>query len=355
MVACHAHRGSARPLESLPEYADQTEIWRRIAVRWREPPSALMVRVPPFRGDQVAAGVVVLTALVVLMQVRMGWEAGGHLALAVAAVATVGVLVAGCPREPRPYVSAIVTSGLVLLALVLVRLGQMLGVDGLVGGAGPLTWKLVALGLMAGMLAHVYDAAAATLVAGLSLAFSPLALFSWVIDPSPAVQRLLLLITALGLALAATSRRDRRPAHAAQLANAGGIVLAAIGFGPLVAGLGVAITNIGAPPGGGLIGAVGDGIGWGWELPMLVGAFGLLAYGAVDRQRGPVLVGLLALASWIASAAGDGRGSLLGWPLLLAVAAVLMLGVGLRPTTPAPPPPPDGDPEQSPPPPLPLR
>ena len=312
-----------------------------------------MVRVPPFRGDQVAAGTVVLTALLVLVQVRMDWEPGGHLALALAAVAGVGVLVAGCPREPRPYVSAIVTSGLVLQALALARLGEVLGVDGLIGGAGPLTWKLVALGLTAAVLARAYDAAAATLVAGLSLAFAPLAFFSWVIDPSPGVQRLLLLVMALGLALAATSRRDRRPAHAAQLANAGGLALAAIGLGPLVASLAVAITNIDAPAGGGLIGPANDGVGWGWELPMLVGGFGLLAYGAVDRQRGPVLVGLLVLASWVASAAGDGRGSLLGWPLVLAAAAAFMLGVGLRPTTPAPPEPLDAS--DDPPAPLPLR
>ncbi len=312
-----------------------------------------MARVRPFRGDQVAAGVVVLTALLLLLQVRMDWEAGGHLTLVLAALAGVGVLVAGCPREPRPYVSAIVTSGLILLALVLGRAGQVLGVEGLVGGAGTLTWKLMALGLTAAALARVYDAAAATLVAGLSLAFTPLTFFSWVIDPSPGVQRLLLLLVALGLALAATSRRDRRPAHAAQLANAGGLALAAIALGPLVDSLGVAITNIGAPPGGGLIGPVNEGVGWGWELPMLVGGFGLLVYGAVDRQRGPVLVGLLVLVSWVASAAGDGHGSLAGWPLVLAAAAAFMLVVGLRPTTPAPPEPRDAS-DEPPAPPLPL-
>jgi hypothetical protein len=113
-----------------------------------------VLRVPPFRGDQVAAGVVVLTALVVLLQVRMGWGEGGHLAAALAALAGVGVLVAGCPREPRPYVSAIVTSGLILLAMVLGRLGEVLGGEGLVGGAGALTWKLVVLGLVGAVLAR---------------------------------------------------------------------------------------------------------------------------------------------------------------------------------------------------------
>lgn len=314
-----------------------------------------MPRVPPFRGDQVAAGVVVLTVLVVLLQVRTGWDAGAHLALVLAAVVAVGVLVAGCPREPRPYVSAIVTSGLILLALTLGRLGQVLGVAGLTGGAGPLTWKLLVLGLAAAALAWLYDAAAATLVAGLALAFVPLMFVLWVADPAGGVQRLLLLIMALALALAAVSRRDRRPTHAAQLANAGGIALAAITLGPFGNGFVAGITQIGAPRGvGSFVGPVGEGIGWGWELPMLVGGFGLLAYGAIDRQRGPVLVGMLVLASWVASAGGDGREWLLGWPLVLAAAAAFLLLVGLRPTTPAPPEPREA-PDEPPTPPLPLH
>lgn len=310
-----------------------------------------MLRVPPFRGDQVAAGVVALTALVVLLQLRMDWGPGGQLAAAAAATAALGVLVAACPREPRPYVTAIVTSGLIALALALGRLGEVLGVDGLVGGPGALTWKLVALGGTAAALARVYDAAAATLVAGLALAFVPLAFSAWVTDPAPGVERLLLLLMALGLALAAVTRRDRRPTHAAQLANAGGVALAAMAAGPLVAAVFSVVAQLGP---GLLFGAfsVREGIGWGWELPMLIGGFGLLAYGAVDRQRGPVLVGLLVLASWASSAAAGGDGSLLGWPIVLALAAVVMLAIGLRPTTPAPPDPLD---DVEPAAPLPLR
>ena len=340
-----------------------------------------MLRVAPFRGDQVAAGVVVLTALVVLLQVRMGWGPGGQLAAASTAAAGVAVLVAGCPREPRPYVSAIVTSGLILLVCTLARLGEVLGVDGPVGGAGAVTWKLVVLGLTAAALARGYDAAAATLVAGLALAFVPLAFFGWVTDLSGGVERLLLLVMAVGLALAAVTRRDRRPTHAAQLANAGGVALAAIAAGPVLArALGVLVAAGGATAGAAfealllrfgdvdvtrfdssdgsasVSSAFFDGrMGWGWEVPLVVGGFGLLAYGAVDRQRGPVLVGLLVLTAWVASASGFGQESLLGWPLVLALAAALMLVVGLRPTTPAPPDPLDGERDAPPPAPLPLR
>jgi len=310
-----------------------------------------MLRVPPFRGDQVAAGVVVLTALVVLVQVRMGWGAGGKLAVALGAAAGVGLLLAGCPREARPYVSAIVTSTLVLLVFVLVRLGELLGVDGPIGGAGALTLKLATLGGAAAVLARAYDAASATLVAGLSLMFVPLAFFSWVTDPSTSVKRLLLLLVALALGLAAVARRDRRPTHAAQLANAGGIALAAIAAGPLLFAVVGAFGQKGETAG--VVSVFLDGqLGWGWEVPLLVGGFGLLAYGAVDRQRGPVLVGLLVLASWVAVASDASGGTLVGWPIVLALAAAFMLGVGLRPTTPAPPEPVEGP--DAPPAPLPL-
>lgn len=291
-----------------------------------------LLHVPPFRGDQVAAGVVVAAALVVLLELRMAWPAVARLALAAAGAIGAGVLLSGCPRQPRPYVSAIVTSTVLLVALALGRLGEVLGAGGLVGGAGALTWRLAALGLIAALLARTYDAAAATLVAALALAFVPLVFALWVGDPSAGVQRLLLLVMALGLALAAVSRRDRRPAHAAQLANAGGVALAAMGATALVARGAAALFGPGGPP--------VAGIGWGWELPLVAGGFGLLAYGAVDRQRGPVLVGLLVLATFVASASHDGDGSLLGWPIALALAAGFMLVVGLRPTTPAPPEPP---------------
>lgn len=309
-----------------------------------------MLSVPPFRGDQVAAGVVVFGVLVVLLQVRMGWPAGGQLALAAGATAGVGFLLAGCPREPRPYVSAIVVTTLLLLALSLGRLGEVLGAGGLLGGAGGLTWKLTVLGAVGAVLAKAYDTAVATLVAALALAFVPLAFFSWVADPSGGVERLLLLATSFGLALAAVTRRDRRPTHAAQLANAGGLALAAITTGPLAYALLVGPGGSGALGPGELF-ASSRALAWGWEVPLLIGGFGLLAYGAVDRQRGPVLVGLLVLAGFVASASGFGRQTLLGWPIVLALAAGFMLIVGLRPTTPAPPEP---EASEEPPPALPL-
>jgi hypothetical protein len=326
-----------------------------------------LVRVPPFRGDQVASGVVVLTALVALLQLRMGWAVGVHLGVAGAATAGVGLLVAGCPRESRPYVSAIIVCGLLLVAIVLGRLGQVLGADAFLLEPGTATWALAVFGVLAAGLAKAYDTAAATLVAGLALAFVPALFAEWLGDPSGGVVRTLLLVCAVVLVLGAVARRDRRPTHAAQLANAAGLALVAIGAGgpaELASLASFKTVFFDASSGGGPAEAsitsvwfLAPSLDWGWQVALLLGGFGLLAYGAVDRQRGPVLIGLLVIVCFLTTAAtgddGFGAGSLLGWPIVLAVAAGFMLVVGLRPTTPVPPDPDDA--AAPPPPPLPLR
>jgi hypothetical protein len=96
-------------------------------------------------------------------------------------------------------------------------------------------------------------------------------------------------------------------------------------------------------------------VAWGWELLILATGFGLIAYSSVDRQPGPAYLGVLNLIIFTAITSleiDDHGATLLGWPLALAGAAVFLLIIGLRPTTPAPPPPDIDAPE---PPPLPLR
>jgi hypothetical protein len=269
----------------------------------------------------------------------MPWSDAGHLAAVAGATAFCGLLVAGLPPEPRPYVSAILLCFLGLAAVTLGRLAQVLGAERVAAGA--VAWIAAALGVLAAALARRHDTANATLVVGLAVVAVPVAFWTWAVDAGPAVQRLMLLLSAVALALGTVALHDRRPTHAAQLADAGGLALVAIVAPPLLDRLGL------LPGGGGGAGetaaaGAADGVGWGWELPVLVGGCGLLAYGAVDRQRGPVLVGLLCVAGFCASAAD--AGGLVGWPLVLAGAAAFMLAVGLRPTTPAPPEPETGAP-----------
>jgi hypothetical protein len=141
---------------------------------------------------------------------------------------------------------------------------------------------------------------------------------------------------------AAIAQRDRRLRHGVALIDAAGLAVLAI-----------ALTFAG----GGFVGD-GDGsaaVGWGWELLIVAAGFGLIAYSSVDRQPGPAYLGVanLTLFTVITSVGvSTGGATLLGWPVALAVGAVVLLAIGLRPTVPAPPPPDVDAPE---PPPLPWR
>jgi peptidoglycan/LPS O-acetylase OafA/YrhL len=147
--------------------------------------------------------------------------------------------------------------------------------------------------------------------------------------------------------VAAIGQRDSRPRHGVALIDVAGLAVLAIAVRFVVQGFNVTIVGdeMQAPP----------GVAWGWELLILAAGFGLIAYSSVDRQPGPAYLGVLNLIAFtaITSVEIDGSGAtLLGWPLVLAGAAVFLLAIGLRPTTPAPPPPDIDAPE---PPPLPLR
>ena len=82
----------------------------------------LMLRPLPHRGDVVAAGAVALAALVALLQVRFddAWDTGIHFVYSAAALALVGTLALRAPREgdaPRAYVSALLAATFALAVL----------------------------------------------------------------------------------------------------------------------------------------------------------------------------------------------------------------------------------------------
>lgn len=295
-----------------------------------------LLRVEPFRGAQVASGVVVLVTLAALLELRMDWSAGGHLLVSGTAAVFVWGLVLATPPiagQPTTWLSALCLGALALLVLSLGRIAEVLGAEGFYTGAGTATWAAALVCVASAALARRRRSPACSLVAGLAGTAAPVLAASWAFDASAAAIRWILLLCAVALALSAVATRDRQPDHAAQLANAGGLAVVAIGVS---GGLLVFVFGV-------------QDIGWGWELVLLTAGFGLLAYGTVDSQRGPVLVGLLDLVVFLAGAglAGGGleggsdglRGvdSLIGWPIALALMALLLLTVGLRPTRPAPP------------------
>jgi len=164
------------------------------------------------------------------------------------------------------------------------------------------------------------------------------AFVAWAFAPrGPGTFRAVLLVLTLALAAGAVSWRERRPRHAVQLANAGGIVtlaLAATLLFPTVA-FG-ALGRFGTGPV-----SAGADASFGWELWLLAVGFGLVAYSCVDRRPGAGYLGVAVLLAF-AVLAGEhtgARGSLIGWPLFLLVLGGVGLAIGLRPRKELPPPP----------------
>lgn len=298
-----------------------------------------LLRPKPFRGDQVAAGAVVLTVLVALLEVRFAgeWGAGVHLAYAGAALALVLGMAAAAPAEdggPPAWHSTLYVAGFLLAIATLVNLADVLGSD---GGAGSVVWTGAALTALGAWISRGRDSASGTLLGALAGVVTTLALLDFAFSPDdPGPYRWLLLADALGLALMALWQRIRGPAHGVQLLNAVGVVLLTIAATfavDVVVGL-IASSFFGSAGRG-----AGFAPGAGWTLLVLAGGIGILSAGAADDERGNVIVGTTLLVVFVAMAS---RGDLRWWPLVLAGAAAALLTVGLRPSTPVPDEPPPG-------------
>lgn len=306
----------------------------------------MLLRIPSFRGAQVATGVVVLTTLAVLLEIRMAWSPGAHLAATGGLGAFVWVLLVETPPadgRARPWLAALCLCGVLLVAVALGHVFDLLGGHGFYDRHGDHAHRALTLGALlvcagAAWCSRVRGAASCALAAGAAGTIALVELAYWVAHPSAGTVRWLLLLAAVVLLVLTLAHRDSRPVHGAQFANAGGLAVAAIGVEALLPTL---IRFIGEPQ-------RSPGLATGWELTLAAAGFGLLAYGAVDDQRGPVVVGLLNLALFV-GAVGVPQSDLVGWPLFLLAAGLVFLVIGVRPTTPAPPEPGVGD---EPPPPL---
>jgi hypothetical protein len=303
------------------------------------------LRPKPFRGDVIAAGVVVLTTLVWVVAARFddAWGAGAHLAYATVAWAFVLALAVLAPMEgdaPRAYQSVLYVASVALLAIVLDELGELLGANGAVSSAGNVTWTFAVLCGYSLWFAIRRNSAVCTLLGSIAGGVAVVATVDWIWSPGglgPFRWVLLGLMVVYGFL--AIGQRDRRLRHGVALIDAAGLAVVAISASFVLVDW-----------------FAGEGDeAWGWELLILAAGFGLIAYSSVDRQPGPAYLGVLNLAAFaVITSLGVTRegATLLGWPIALAAAAAALLAVGLRPTTPAPPPPDADAPE---PPPLPLR
>jgi hypothetical protein len=300
----------------------------------------------PFRGDVIAAGVVVLVTLVWTLVARFDhvWGAGVHLAYCAVALAFVGAMAARAPMEgdaPRAYQSILYVATVALWAAVVGELARVLGADDLVSSSRDIAAETAAIALVAFAFATRRNSAVCTLIGAVAGGIAVLAAIEWAFDPSGSnAFRWILLAETVVFGLAAVGQRDRRPRHGVALIDAAGLAVLAIALSFVVVGV---FSEDGDVP----------GVAWGWELLIVAAGFGLIAYSSVDRQSGPAYLGVLNLLLFTSlTSTGIERATLVGWPIALAAAAAFLLAVGLRPTTPAPPPPDIDAPE---PPPLPLR
>lgn len=303
----------------------------------------------PFRGDVIAAGVVVLVTLVWTLVARFdhAWASGVHLAYCAVACAFVGAMALLAPMEgdePRAYQSVLYVATVALWAPAVGELSRLLGAEDLASTAGQVTGVATAIAVLALAFATGRNSAACTLIGTITAGVAVLAAVDWIFDPGGiATFRWVLLAELVVFGIAAVGQRDRHPRHGVALIDAAGLAV-----------LGIALTFAFD----GFVQFEGDesvspAVAWGWELLIVAAGFGLVAYSSVDRQPGPAYIGVLNLILFtLITSTGIADPTLLGWPVALALAAVFLLVVGLRPTTPAPPPPDIDAPE---PPPLPWR
>jgi peptidoglycan/LPS O-acetylase OafA/YrhL len=272
---------------------------------------------------------VVLTVGVVLEQLRMvDWSAGVQFAI-LAALAVL-LLWLGLQEQldggpPPAHVSVLLTAGLLVAWAALLRLADW--VDDPFGGedppAGTFFWTGALEALLAGWISARRRSSIAALIAAVAGGGALVALYIELFDTESITPvRWLLLLLAIAFSVTSLPLRGTSQRHAEQMVNAAGLSVLVIGLLDLPA----------------LLFGGGDGGPAGWELVVLAGGLGLVAYAAADNAPGAAYLGVANLVVFAAVAAGEDD-SLLWWPAILIVGGLALLGIGLRPRVPLPPPP----------------
>jgi len=294
----------------------------------------------PWRGPLAASGAVLVTAGLLMAQLRLGWPAGAELGLDGLAALGLGAMVAGSELEfgrARSYQVVIAVCALVLAGAALLALARLGGAP---ADAGTTAWILSVLAGLALALAVTRNLATGTLIAGAAGAGALVAWAQRLAHPAGSgTARGVLLVSCLGFVVASLGLRDARPRHAVGLVNLAGLCALAI-LGLLASDHVPVVT---APHGAAIAAAITTPVGWGWKFFLLIAALGLIAYAGADREAGAGYLGALLLAGTAALiAVTGGRGTVLGWPLILLALGGGVLVAALRPSRPLPPEPGDG-------------
>lgn len=288
-----------------------------------------ILRVDPERGSVVGAAAVALALTVALLTNRFEdeWGAGVHLVYSAAAAGLTIALAASVPKgrgRPEGWHSILFIASFVLALFALASLADVLGSEEGINAAGTVVWVgLLLSGLMA-YFAFTYDSGISNLISAVTFGVVIVAFVEWVFDPdSIATFRWVLLFTAIGFAAYALAGPDEDHRAVGDI-NAAGLSLLAI-----------AVTYGVESLQGGLLGGstdLGGDSGTGWELVLLVGGLGLVAYSWAKSKAGPGYLGVANLFAFVllGGAVGDDGASLVGWPLILLLVTAGLLVAALR-------------------------
>ncbi|HEX8087029.1 MAG TPA: hypothetical protein VF529_22315 [Solirubrobacteraceae bacterium] len=281
-------------------------------------------RIDEDRGRFVGlAGVLLAVFVFVLIARNSDWSAFVKFLIfgvTGAAVIAPAYLIPQREGPPPGWLSALLVAGFALTAGFWVSLADLLGANTDDLASSTVTWISILLAAEFAFLSLRRDSAVCTLLAAGAAVVALLAFIDWVFSPDgPSTFRYVAIVEGLVLVAAGVALYRERGRHAVVLTVLSGIVI-----------LGMALSFGGAlfietPFGGG----GPEGVGWGWELVVLLFAVGLTAFAAMSREPGP---GYAAAALFVAFVAITtvGEDGFIGWPLLLllatggAIAAFLM-------------------------------
>ena len=300
------------------------------------------LRPHPHRGDVIAAGAVPLVVAAFVIELRMTqWSLGPRFGVVLVIAALLLAMGWLAPLEgaaPRAYHSVLLVGGLLPMALALVLLAEVLGASR-PPGSGGLFWAFSVEALLAAAAARHARSAICTLIAGAAAIVAVEEFVVWAFQPhGQGTFRAILLVVALAFATGGVRLRDRDRPHAVQLVNAAGLATLLIGVDLGIGVIQATAASVVQP----FLARFGRlHVAFGWKLYLLAAGFGLVAYAAVDHERGPAYVGaaVLAVFALLAGAPLLNGGSLVGWPLFLLVIGAAGVVIGLRPRQPLPPPP----------------
>jgi hypothetical protein len=220
----------------------------------------------------------------------------------------------------------------VLSLFALGSLADVLGSEDVFDAAGTVVWVGLLLSGLTFYFAITYDSGISHLLSAVTFGVVIVAFVEWVFDPGGiSTFRWILLFTAIGFAAYALAGPDEDHRAVGDI-NAAGLAVLAIAGTYAVEG-----TEL-------LFGGAGDGMvesSTGWELVLLLGGLGLLAYSWAKAKAGPGYLGVANLIAFVilGGAVGDDGPSLVGWPLLalLLTAGLLVLALRRDGAPPAPP------------------